>query len=123
MMAKVVVHEPEDFEIWLASNKAPTNIENPIAYGEKMVKDNACLTCHSLDGSALVGPSFYGIFGRDEVMADGTKLSVDENYIRESILNPQAKLVEGYAPVMPTYQGAFADEQIDAIIEYLKTVK
>lgn len=123
MMAKVVVHEPEDFELWLASNKAPTNIENPIAYGEKMVKDNACLTCHSLDGSALVGPSFTGLFGRNEEMADGTNIVVDENYIRESILNPQVKLVKGYAPVMPTYQGAFADEQIDAIIEYLKTVK
>jgi cytochrome c oxidase subunit 2 len=123
MMAKVIVHEQADFDLWLASNKAPTNIQNPIEYGEKMVTDNACLTCHSLDGSALVGPSFVGLFGRDGEMADGTIVTADENYIRESILNPQAKIVKGYAPVMPTYQGAFADEQIDAIIEYLKTVK
>jgi cytochrome c oxidase subunit 2 len=88
--------------------------------GQILVQRNACLTCHSLDGSRMIGPSFKGIWGREEEMQDGQKITVDANYIRESILQPMAKVVKGYAPAMPPYQGTFNEEELGAIIEYLK---
>jgi cytochrome c oxidase subunit 2 len=70
-----------------------------------------------------VGPTFKGVWGREESLASGDKVTVDENYVRESILNPLAKVVEGYPPAMPTYQGRLKDKEITAIIEYLKSVQ
>ncbi|HNO11731.1 MAG TPA: c-type cytochrome [bacterium] len=63
------------------------------------------------------------MFGKAEKMTDGSTVTIDENYLRESILNPQAKIVAGYQPVMPTYQGILKDREIDAIIAYIKTLK
>ncbi|HMW37210.1 MAG TPA: cytochrome c, partial [bacterium] len=83
----------------------------------------ACITCHSLDGKPGSGPSWKAIFGKAEKMTDGSTVTIDENYLRESILNPQAKIVAGYQPVMPTYQGILKDREIDAIIAYIKTLK
>ena len=74
----------------------------------------------SMDGSAKTGPTMLGVFGRTEKMADGGTVTVDENYIRESILEPNARVVAGFEPVMPTYQGRLKDAEIMAIIEYLK---
>ena len=72
-------------------------------------------------GTRIQGPSFKGAFGRTETLSDGSQVKVDENYIRESILNPQAKIVQGYPPTMPTFQGLLKDREIDAIIAFLKT--
>lgn len=99
---------------------------SPAERGEALVKDagNLCATCHSLDGSPMVGPSFKGLWGRKEKISDGTEVTVDEAYIKESILKPQAKVVAGYAPVMPAmYEGKLTDENLNDIIEYLKTLK
>ena len=72
--------------------------------------------------SDLIGPSFKGLWDKEENLADGTTVKVDENYIRESILNPAAKIVEGYNNVMTPYEGRVSDEEITNIIEYLKTL-
>jgi cytochrome c oxidase subunit 2 len=88
--------------------------------GRKLFQSRGCQQCHSMDGSAKTGPTLLGIFGRQEEMADGSTVIADENYIRESILEPNARVVAGYEPVMPTYQGRLKDEEIMAIIEYLK---
>ncbi|MFT5584083.1 MAG: caa(3)-type oxidase subunit IV, partial [Cognaticolwellia sp.] len=72
----------------------------PEELGQALYSGKGCIGCHSLDGSKMVGPSFKGLHGREEVMADGTKLTADDAYIKESILQPQAKIVEGYPPVM-----------------------
>jgi cytochrome c oxidase subunit II len=94
----------------------------PVAWGEEIVKKSGCLTCHSLDGSAGTGPSYKGLFGKQENFADGSNGTADENYIRESILRPQAKIVKGYENGnMPPF--VFTDAKLDAIIAYLKTVK
>lgn len=122
MMAKVVVREPQDFRDWLSTAAAADANIPPVQLGEQLVQRNACLTCHSQDGSRLQGPSFKGIFGREQRMEDGTVVTVDETYIRTSILQPQAQIVESYLPVMPPYEGTLNDTQIDAIIEYLKTL-
>jgi cytochrome c oxidase subunit II len=81
-----------------------------------------------VDGGASTGPTWKGIFGHPVKFTDGTSaidgsVIVDENYIRESIITPQAKIVKGYSPIMPTSQGQITDQQITAIIEYIKTLK
>lgn len=126
MLAKVIVHEPEEFAQWLEDNSGaatkPTDLA-PADWGEQLVQQNACATCHSTDGTELTGPTWQSAFGSQEQLADGSTVTVDENYIRESILNPNAKIVQGYGQVMPSYQGQLNDEQINAIIEYIKTLK
>ena len=123
MIGKVRVLGEREFNEWLEAGSGPAEGESLADYGKTLFVRKACITCHSVDGSKNVGPTFLGIYGRDEAMADGARVTVDENYIRESILNPQAKIVAGYEPVMPTYQGILKDRDIDAIIAYLKSLK
>ena len=99
---------------------------SPAQRGERLYKKAAvpsCSTCHSIDGSKIVGPSFKGLYGRKEKMGDGTELVADDAYIKESILNPGAHIVDGYPPAMPPYAGQLKDEQIADLIEYFKTLK
>lgn len=125
MTANVIVHEPNEFKKWLADNagggSAPDDME-PAEWGEQLVQEYACTTCHSTDGSQLTGPTWQGLFGHEVQLSDGSTVTADENYIRESILEPSAKVVDGYPNVMNTYQGQLNDEQINAIIEYIKTL-
>lgn len=123
MITNAIVHRPGEFDRWLdeASNLLKTL--TPAKAGEVLYSRRGCRQCHSIDGSRRVGPSFYNLFGSTQRMTTGENLVVDENYIRESILEPQAKVREGYRPVMPTYQGQLKDEELDALIEYIKTLK
>lgn len=124
MMAKVSVMAQPDFDNWIETGLRKGEKPLPAAeLGAKLYKSRSCNTCHSLDGSRVQGPSFKGVFGRDEKFADGSSLKVDENYIRESLLEPQKKIVEGYPATMPTFKGLLKENEIDAIIAYLKTVQ
>jgi cytochrome c oxidase subunit 2 len=76
-----------------------------------------------VDGSKNVGPTFLGLFGRTEVLTSGQTITVDENYLRESMLTPQAKVVVGYDPVMPTFQGILKNVDIDGLIAYIKSLE
>ncbi len=120
MLAHVIVHPPGEFEIWLEEASNFLETMTPVDAGRKLFQVRGCQQCHSMDGSAKTGPTMLGVFGRIEKMADGTTVTVDENYIRESILEPNARVVAGFEPVMPTYQGRLKDAEIMAIIEYLK---
>jgi cytochrome c oxidase subunit 2 len=71
----------------------------------------------------LVGPTFKGLWGRKENLEGGGSATVDENYIRESLLQPNAKVVAGYQPLMPSFAGQLSDDDINAIIEFIKSVK
>jgi cytochrome c oxidase subunit II len=122
MLAKVIVHPAGDFEKWLAANADLLAKLPPSEAGEKLYSQRGCRQCHSVDGSPMVGPSFKGIFGHPVALQDGRQVMVDENYVRESILDPQAKVVAGYQPVMPTFRGRLTDKEITALIEYLKTL-
>jgi cytochrome c oxidase subunit 2 len=105
-----------------AASKAAT----PAERGKALVydKDNACASCHSIDGSRIVGPSFKGLWGRKEKLADGSEVQVDEDYIKESIWKPAAKIVAGYPPAMPAaYEKTLNEENLKDIIEYLKTLQ
>ncbi|MEQ9411824.1 MAG: cytochrome c oxidase subunit II [Fuerstiella sp.] len=123
MYSDVVVHPSGEFEAWL--EKASNFLETmaPADAGRALYKRRGCAQCHSIDGTQMVGPGFYQLYGQSAVMDTGETITVDDNYIRESILEPQAKARAGYKKVMPTYQGQLKDEEINAIIEYLKTLK
>jgi len=124
MLGKVKVISEDEYAVWL--EEAAVDIPEGMSLeeaGALLYTTKACATCHSIDGTPGVAPSFFGKFGSMEKLADGSAVLVDENYIRESILNPQTKVVMGYQPVMPTYQGVITDRQIDALIAYMKSLK
>ena len=94
--------------------------------GKALISAKGCVACHSSDGSKLVGPSYKGIYGKDEKVVENGKtitVKIDDNYIHESIEYPQAKIVEGYPPSMPSYKGLVNEEEIASIIEYIKSLK
>lgn len=123
MLSKVVVHEDADFTKWLSDAGNIHEHMSPVEAGQLLVKQRGCLQCHTTDGAASTGPTWKGIWGRQEHLTDGSTVTVDENYVRNSIMTPQAQVVAGFGPVMPTFQGKLKDRDITAIIEYLKTVK
>lgn len=127
MFGVVEVLEPDDFEARLQEIVEKRNKQQPgeddVAYGKRMTVQNGCGACHSTDGSQMTGPTWKGVWGRTSQLTDGSNPVVDENYVRESILEPNAKLVAGYPGQMPSFQGKLNDAQIAAIIEYLKTLK
>lgn len=121
MMAKVIAMEPADFDVWLADAKAESEKEIPLAdLGRQLYQQQGCLGCHSVDGSQMIGPTFAGLFGKERVFTDGTTAVADEEYLRESIYEPRNKIVEGYNPVMISYQGILNDQQVNALIEFIK---
>jgi cytochrome c oxidase subunit II len=123
MLASVIVHEPGGFEKWLEGAASSLAQASPADAGARLVKQRGCAQCHSIDGKAGIGPTFKGLFGTKVPMKTGESVDADENYIRESINAPQAKIVAGFDPVMPTYQGRLKDDEITAIIAYLKSLK
>ncbi len=123
MKAQVrVLGEPE-YEKWQASS---ANLGEGLSleeFGAELYASKACNACHSVDGSKMIGPSWKGTFGKEVRHTDGTTATSDENYLRESILDPQAHIIAGYAPVMPAFQGLLKDREIDALITYIKSLK
>jgi cytochrome c oxidase subunit 2 len=115
-MLSLVKSIPEkEFNEWLGVDTGPPE-------GERLLTLKGCIACHSLDGSKVIGPTFQGLFGREEVVTtDGVKrtITVDEEYLRRSILEPAADIVEGYEPLMPAQGNLLTDAELEAIIEYL----
>ncbi|MEX0662297.1 MAG: cytochrome c oxidase subunit II [Balneolaceae bacterium] len=123
MDAVVQVLSQPDFEEWLETGDQIDEDMPPAERGEALVSRQGCQACHSTDGSSLVGPSFQGLWNSERTTESGETITADENYIRESIIEPDANVVEGYDNVMPAYQGTISDRQIDDIIEYIKTLE
>lgn len=119
MIGKVVVMEPHDYQEWLSGG----NSEGSLAQkGQKLFQDLACVTCHTPEGNGR-GPTLQGVFGSEIPLSNGTVVVADDNYIRESILKPQVKLVAGYQPQMPTFQGLVNEEGLMALLEYVKSMR
>ncbi|HEY6969671.1 MAG TPA: cytochrome c oxidase subunit II [Candidatus Angelobacter sp.] len=118
MIGQVVVMKPADYAAWLESGKAEGSMA---AEGEKMFQQYGCTTCHRPDSGAR-GPNLEGLYGRPVRLQDNRVIVADDNYIRESILNPNAKIVSGFQPIMPTFQGVISEEQMLQIIAYLKSL-
>jgi cytochrome c oxidase subunit 2 len=122
MISKVKVLPEEEYTAWLEKSDIPAD-EPP---GLTILKQNACITCHSLDGSKIVGPTFKGLYGRKEVViADGVEkeIVVDDDYILRSIYEPNAEIVEGYNQgLMISYKDILTEEDVQKVIEYIKTL-
>jgi len=124
MLANVHVVAQADFDTWVAARQeeAATAAQSPEGRGQSLVTQNGCLGCHTVDGSAGTGPTWFGLYDEPVQLADGSTVTADDAYIKESILQPQAKTVSGFESVfMPTFE--FTDEQIADIIAYIKTLK
>ena len=119
MIGRVVVMEPTAYQTWLSGGTGEMSLA---ARGQKLFQDHACHTCHLADGTGR-GPALEGLFGSTVQLADGSTVVADDAYIRESILNPQSKLVAGYQPLMPTFQALVTEEGIMGLIEYIKSLE
>ncbi|MBK8168848.1 MAG: cytochrome c oxidase subunit II [Sandaracinaceae bacterium] len=123
MLSTIHVVTGSEYEEFLREGPSrPTDLQTDTQWGELLVTQNNCLSCHHTDAATtLPAPSFAGIFGRHQSLEGGGEVTVDENYIRESMLTPQAKIVRTYTAIqMPPFH--FSDHQVDAIIAYLKTI-
>lgn len=122
MIGQVIAMEPRAYEAWLAGGTAGAAVP-PAQAGEKLFSDLACLTCHKQDGTPGIGPTLAGVFGSQVPLADGSTVLADDNFLRESIMVPTAKVVRGFQPVMPPFQGLVSEEQLLQLIAYIKTLK
>jgi cytochrome c oxidase subunit 2 len=118
MIGWVTALEPLEFQAWLGGGP-PT--ASPVAAGEKLFNDLACASCHQANSSGR-GPSLAGIYGKPIELQGGGTATADDAYIRESIVNPQAKIVNGFQPIMPTFQGLVTEEQLLQLIAYVRSL-
>jgi cytochrome c oxidase subunit 2 len=119
MIGQIVVMEPTEYEAWLSGGAPEGSLASA---GGKLFADLACNTCHRADTQGR-GPVLEGLFGRTVALQSGETVTADEAYIRESILTPSAKIVAGFQPIMPTFQGLVSEEQLLELIEYVKSLK
>ncbi len=119
MIGWVTAMEPADFQVWLGGGAGTAT--SPIAAGEKLFQDLACNTCHQA-GPQARGPLLTGIYGKPVELQGGGTVTIDDAYLRESIVNPQAKVVAGFQPIMPTFQGMVTEEQLLQLIAYVKSL-
>jgi len=117
MVGSIVVMEPSEYEEWLGGGGA-TDLT---AGGAKLFEQLGCASCHRA-GSGGRGPALEGLFGSEVALEGGQQVKADEDYVRESILNPRAKIVSGYKPIMPTFQGLVSQEGILQLVAYVKSL-
>src|SRR5215475_11395023 len=117
MVGSVVVMEPKDYEAWMGGGG-----NQPLAVtGEKLFSELGCATCHRSDTQGR-GPNLVGLFSQPVLLEDGRTVTADENYVRETSLSPHAQFVAGFKPVMPTFQGQISDEELNALVAYVKSL-
>src|SRR5438128_7827172 len=115
----VVVMEPAEFENWLSGNASQLS---PATAGRQMFESLGCASCHGANGEGGRGPALLALFGSNVVLNNNQTVRADEGYIRESILNPQAKIVSGFGPIMPSFQGQVNEEQLLQLVAFVKSL-
>ncbi len=130
MGGRVFVDNSQDYQQWLSNQPTfsqqyqkslATDLADGIEeQGRQLAENSGCIACHSIDGSKSLGPGWKNMFGKTEKLTDGSTITVDNAYFDESVLNPSAKIVEGYPPVMAPYQ--FSGEQLEALKAYIKSI-
>jgi cytochrome c oxidase subunit 2 len=120
MIGSVIVMQPTDFDNWLSGNSSQ---QAPAAAGQQLYETLGCVSCHGAAGEGGRGPALAGVFGSQVFLTTGRAIKADEGYIRESIVNPQAKLVNGFGPIMPTFQGQVSEEQLMQILAFIKSLQ
>jgi len=118
MRGSVVVMEPAQYEAWLSGDASGGSMA---ARGEKLFNQLGCVTCHLPDGSGRC-PSLVNVYGKSVKLITGEELVANDEYIRESVLHPNAKIVDAYQPIMPTYQGQVSEEGVLQLIAYIKSI-
>jgi cytochrome c oxidase subunit 2 len=118
MIGEIVVMEPAAYQAWLQGGAAQGTLAST---GQKLFQDLGCATCHRFDTQGR-GPNLQGAFGKQVLLDDGRTVMADDNYVRESILQPGAKGLAGFKPIMPTFQGIVSEEQLLALIAYVKSL-
>ena len=124
MQARVEVVSSSDFDAWVVEQQPSTDPAEMAKLGEELVASQGCAACHNVTGDpGGIGPTWKGLFGHEVELANGTTATADEAYIHESIVDPLAQVVTGYQPIMPaSYGDVLTDQQIDYIVEYIKTL-
>jgi len=119
MIGSIIVMEPREFDDWLSGNTGSTT---PATAGQQLYQTLGCASCHGANGEGGRGPTLVGVFGSNQTLQTGETVRVDEGYVRTSILNPQAQLVAGFGPIMPTFQGQVSEDQLLQLIAYIKSL-
>ncbi|HJT66972.1 MAG TPA: cytochrome c oxidase subunit II [Pyrinomonadaceae bacterium] len=119
MTGSVYVMEPREFDNWLSGNAGNAS---PAAAGQQLFQTLGCASCHGANGEGGRGPTLAGLIGRQTPLEGGQSVKPDEAYIRESILNPQAKIVAGFPPIMPTFQGQVSEDQLVQLVAFIKSL-
>lgn len=123
MMSKIRVMNDADYRGWVKTVKDADKGLPPVELGEKLYARKGCNACHTLDGTVKIGPSLKGLYGKREKLTNGKMALVDDAYIRNSLLDPQAEIPEGFPPVMPTFKGQLSEVEISGLIAYIKSLK
>ena len=118
MIGQIVVMSPEDYKKWLQSSTSGVSLAQD---GERLFASLSCNACHNGTPTAR-GPNLAGVYGSTLTLSDGQKVTVDDAYLRQAILNPSAHITQGYAPIMPTYQGQVSEEGLFSLVEYIKNL-
>jgi cytochrome c oxidase subunit 2 len=118
MIGQVIVMEPVAFQAWLSGGGGTGSMASN---GQQLFQQLGCATCHRFDTQGR-GPNLAGVFGKPVLLDDGRTVTADENYLRESILNPGAKIVSGFKPIMPSFQGQVSEESLGALVSYIKSL-
>ncbi len=120
MIGSVIVMPASEFDDWLTGNAGQ---QSPAVAGQQLYQSLGCVSCHGANGEGGRGPELAGLFGKQVFLTNGQTLTADEAYVRESIENPQAKLVNGFGPIMPTFQGQVTPEQLIQLMAYIKSLQ
>jgi len=138
MRGEVIVLKAQDFEDWLAfqhrgvvatQDGQPTALDfapplgNMVDQGRRIAAEQGCVKCHSTDGTRHIGPTWLDLYHRREKLTDGKTVEADEAYLTESMMDPALKVVEGFQPVMPSFQGKLAGPEVAALVEYIKSLQ
>ena len=118
MIGQIVVMNPADYQNWMSGG---TIVGSLAQNGQTLFQQLGCSTCHRFDVQGR-GPNLTGVFGKPVQLQDGRTVLADENYVRESILVPTAKVVSGFQPIMPSFQGQVSEEQLNALVAYVKSL-
>ncbi|HTO96745.1 MAG TPA: cytochrome c oxidase subunit II [Myxococcales bacterium] len=138
MRGEVIALKPQEFEDWLAyqhrgvvatQDGAPTELDfapplgNLVDQGRRIAAEQGCLKCHSTDGTRHIGPTWLDLYHRRERLTDGSTVEADEAYLTQSMMDPAFRVVEGFQPVMPSFQGKLAGPEVAALLEYIKSLQ
>ncbi len=119
MRGRVIALSPPDYATWLESHATP----DLAAAGEKLAAEKGCLRCHTVDGTPHLGPTWRGLYGSHVELSDGTTVTADEAYLTESMMDPLAKIVRGFQPIMPSYLGQLSGPEAAAIVEFIRSLR